>query len=232
MTSRSRPDHEAPALIGLVREAGALLELYWKTLLSRRVEQRSRGRDRPVMVIPGFLASDASTRVLRRALRGAGHDAYGWGLGLNWGVRADLLDRLEERIGEIAGSTPVTLIGWSLGGLYARELAKAVPSRVERVITLGSPFSGDIRGNNAWRLYELLNDHRVDCPPIEAKLHEKPPLPTFALWSPKDGIVAPACARGQAGQCDKAIEVKCSHLGFATAPCVVEAVLELLTNGE
>src|SRR3546814_16081743 len=78
---------------------------------------------------------------------------------------------------------PVTVIGWSLGGLYAREIAKRLPQAVEQVITLGSPFSGDLRANRAWRLYERVAGHRIDTPPIEVRLHEKPPQRTVALWS-------------------------------------------------
>jgi pimeloyl-ACP methyl ester carboxylesterase len=114
------------------------------------------------MVIPGFLATDFSTVILRRTLEAAGYRVYGWGLGLNLGARKDLLERLEEQLGRAARHGPVSLVGWSLGGLYARELAKLRPSKVARVITLGSPFSGDARANNAWRLYEMINDHKVD----------------------------------------------------------------------
>lgn len=171
----------------------------------------------PVVVLPGFLAHDFTTIRLRRSLRAAGYAVQGWGLGLNLGARADLLDRLAARIAAFAasGGQPVTLVGWSLGGVFAREVAKLIPQDVRLVVTLGSPFSGDPRANNAWRLYELINDHPVHAPPVDVALADKPPVPTVALWSRLDGIVPPACANGLDGERDAAIEVNCRHLGFA-----------------
>ncbi len=96
-------------------------------------------------------------------------------------------------------------MGWSLGGIFARELAKQRPELVRLVVTLGSPFSGDPRANNAWRIYELLNDHPVDRPPIASDLAEKPPVPTVAVWSPRDGIVAPVAARRQRHESDRQV---------------------------
>ncbi len=182
------------------------------------------------MVIPGFLSSDRSTIVMRRMLSNHGYRVRGWGLGLNIGLRPHLLHRAEAQLEQAAVDGKVTLIGWSLGGLYARELAKMRPDLVDSVITLGSPFSGDIHANNAWRLYETVNRHKVDAPPIEASLHAKPPVPTFALWSRRDGIVAPACARGLPGEADRSIEVDCTHIGFVAEPCALKAVLDTLNE--
>ena len=222
-------DDQPPPLGHVLREAGSLVALHVRTLLPARTEQRV-GRGQPVLVIPGFLSSDHSTAILRRTLKGAGYRAYGWGRGINFGVRPDLFERLEARLEKAARKGPVTLIGWSLGGLYARELAKRQPDKVARVLTLGSPFSGSLRANNAWRLYEMVNRHAVDAPPVDVRVHEKPPVPTVAFWSRKDGIVAPASARGQAGECDKAVELDCTHMGFMSADCVMEAVLKELAE--
>jgi hypothetical protein len=82
---------------------------------------------------------------------------------------------------------------------------------------MGSPFSGDPRANNAWRLYEKVAGHPVDRPPIEVDVGTKPPVPTIALWSRRDGMVAPACARGVEGQSDLQIQVDCRHMGFTTS---------------
>ncbi len=224
-------EDRAPPLSFLLREAGALVNLRWKSLLARTTPAQSSGEGRPVMVIPGLLSSDRSTVVMRRMLRTHGYRAYGWSLGINRGVSASLLERAEAELERIASRRgKVTLIGWSLGGLYAREIAKRRPDLVNRVITLGSPFSGDIHANNAWRLYEMVNDHKVDNPPIDARVHEKPPVPTIALWSRKDGIVAPACARGLEGECDRTVEVDCTHIGFMAEPCALQAVLEVLKD--
>ena len=230
MASIAASDHRAPGLPRLLREAGSLLALRTRSVLALTGTMPSVGRGRPVMVIPGFLASDFSTLILRRTLEEAGYRVHGWGLGMNLGARSDLLDRLEYRLNRAGRHGPVSLVGWSLGGLYARELAKRRPDQVARVITLGSPFSGDVRANNAWWLYEMLNDHKVDAPPIEARLAEKPPVPTIAFWSRADGIVAPACARGEPHECDRSIELDCTHMGFMTAACAMQAVLDALAD--
>jgi pimeloyl-ACP methyl ester carboxylesterase len=138
-------------------------------------------------------------------------------MGINAGARPDTLERLAGRIEAFGNGRRVTLIGWSLGGVYAREVAKLRADRVEKVITMGTPFSGDPRSNHAWRLYELVAGHKVDDPPIETRIAEKPPVPTLAIWSRRDGIVAPAAARGKPGERDAELEMDCSHMGFATS---------------
>ena len=96
------------------------------------------------------------------------------------------------------------------------------------MVTLGSPFSGDPRANNVWRLYELVSGHPVDAPPIDADVKAKPPVPTMAIWSRRDGIVAPACARGDEAESDLRLELDCTHMGFAVSgsafPKIVAAI--------
>ncbi len=109
------------------------------------------------------------------------------------------------------------LVGWSLGGLYAREIARAEPGRVRAVVTLGSPVWGDRRRyTNVWRLYEWVAGHAVDDPPIP-DIREKPPVPTLAIWSRRDGIVGAPSARGTDETRDKAVEVDSTHMGFAVS---------------
>lgn len=188
------------------------------------------GRGRPVIVIPGMLSSDRATALLRHSLEKAGFVVEGWGQGMNTGARPAEIARLEARLCDLAARSgePVVLIGWSLGGLYARVLAQRHPDACRLVMTLGSPFSGDRRANNAWRVYEALNDHKVDAPPFAEDPGEKPPVRTIALWSKRDGIVAPLCARGEAGQADRAVEVPFKHFELASARGAVRAVLGLL----
>ena len=135
-----------------------------------------------------------------------------------------------ERLEEIADKygRRVSLVGWSLGGVFAREVAKLRPDLVEMVFTLGSPFSGDPRANNAWRLYERVAGHPVDRPPLDLRLEEKPPVPTWALWSRADGVVAIDSARGRPGERDHAVEVGCRHLGFVSDCRALAAVLAAL----
>jgi pimeloyl-ACP methyl ester carboxylesterase len=170
-----------------------------------------------LIVVPGFLANDRTTLGLQRALAGAGYRVTGWGLGMNRGATPEMLERLARRIETFGGGGKVILVGWSLGGIFAREVAKLRPDLVEKVVTMGSPFSGDPRGNNVWRLYEWIAGHEVDDPPIETDLAEKPPVPTLALWSRRDGIVSIACARGLPHESDRRVELDCSHMGFAVS---------------
>ena len=203
-----------------------------------RIGERGPADGPPLMVIPGFLATDRTTLGLQRALARAGYRVTGWGLGQNRGVRADTLRSILARIEAFGRGRPVILLGWSLGGIYAREAAKLRPDLVAKVVTLGAPFSGDRRNNNVWRLYELIARHPVDSPPIGGDPSVKPPVPTLALWSRRDGIVAVCAARGEPGEADRDQEIDCSHMGFAVSarayPQVVEAVrgFDLPRDGE
>ncbi len=219
-------DESVPSRRDLAREGLALLARFYRAF--GRLGDRGPASGPRLMVIPGFLATDRTTLGLQRALAAAGYRVTGWGLGLNRGVEADTLDRIVARVESFGGGGAVILIGWSLGGIYAREVAKMRPDLVAKVITLGTPFSGDRRGNNVWRLYEWVAGHPVDDPPIEVAIEEKPPVPTLAIWSRRDGIVAPACARGRPGESDQQLEFDCGHMAFAVSsrayPRIIDAV--------
>lgn len=182
---------------------------------------------RPVLLLPGFLAHPASMAPMAGALERAGHRVRDWGLGVNTGATRDRLDQLADRIARLSRrhGQQVALVGWSLGGIYAREAARIVPEHVHGVITMGAPFSGNRRANNAWRLYQFVTGHDVDEPPVPGDLSAKPPVPTVALWSPRDGIIDPRSARGRPGERDHAVGVRCTHLGFASDRAVIAEVL-------
>lgn len=226
-------DESRPPLTLFAQEVPALLARFWRSF--GKLAPRGPADGPPLMVIPGFLANDRTTLGLQRALARQGFRVAGWGLGLNRGVASDTLDRLEARLRHFSGGRPTILVGWSLGGLYARELAKVRPDIVSHVITLGSPFSGDRRSNNVWRLYEWVAGHKVDDPPIAGALEEKPPVPTLALWSRRDGIVSVASARGEKGECDGDLEMGCTHMGFAVSgrafPRIARAISEFTRPG-
>lgn len=188
------------------------------------------GAGRPVVVIPGFMVHDVISIRLRRTLAAAGYRAHGWGMGLNRGLRPETMDALIDLLVAVHGNSgmKVALVGWSLGGLFAREIAKLRPDLVDRVITLASPFSGDPRANNVWRAYERIAGHPVDRPPIDLQLGVKPPVPTFAVWTRADGLVSPSCTHGLPGERDMAVEVRCHHLSMVSAPAAIGAVLDLL----
>jgi pimeloyl-ACP methyl ester carboxylesterase len=124
----------------------------------------------------------------------------------------------------------VSLIGWSLGGLYARELAKRRPGSVAMVVTLGTPFSQSLRANNAWKLYEAINDHDVDHPPVPIAPDVKPPVPTVAMWSPRDGIVAPASAAGEDWEVDRRVALSCRHNEMVSDPEALKAIVAALAS--
>ena len=183
-----------------------------------------------MLVIPGFLATDRTTMELRRALARAGWRAHPWLLGLNTGAKRDTLELLEKRLDGLKDRRRVLLVGWSLGGMFARQLAHRCPGKVRGVVTMGSPFSGDLKTNtNVRELYERIAGHDVNEPPFP-NLPEKPPVPTLALWGLHDGIVAPRAARGLAHEVDKAVEIDTHHTGFAVhRPALSRVVAEIRT---
>ncbi len=201
--------------------------------LQRAVKVEPFGEWRPVLVIPGMLSGDNSTALLRATLREAGFVPHGWGEGFNVRVSEQVIDHVEQRLAKIAASSgrQVIVIGWSLGGMYARLLAHRKPELVELVMTLGSPFSGDRRANNAWRLYEWLNDHTVDAPPFPEDISAKPPVPTIAMWSNHDGIVSAPCARGQPEESDWQVELPFRHFELGCSRPAIAKVLAALVAG-
>jgi predicted esterase YcpF (UPF0227 family) len=226
---RGSPDDFAPPAWGRVRE------VFWHLprLLSGLGPLGPRGPEDgpPVLVIPGFLATDRTTMELRRALARAGWRSHPWMLGMNGGAKANTMELLAQRIDAIqaeSGGQKVLVVGWSLGGMFARELACRIPGKIRAVVTLGSPFSGNLKTNNNVRgFYELIAGHDVNLPPFE-RFAGKPPVPTLALWSRKDGIVAPSAARGLAHEVDKAVEIDTHHMGFAVyRPALSKVVSEI-----
>ncbi len=203
-------------------------ELLWNAgrLLGSFRKRGPRGPDdgQPVLVIPGFLCGDQTTFSLRRQLARSGYRVHGWKQGWNLGARGDTIDRLRERIEGLKYDRKLVIVGWSLGGLYAREFARYHPERVRAVITLGSPFSGDPRQNTIWPLYERIAGHSVLDPPLP-RITDKPPVPHLALWSRRDGLIAPRAARGLDHERDDEVELDCHHMAFAISPHAAKDVV-------
>ena len=226
-------EHEAgkPALVRLLSEAQILIEPLRR---SRRPKLTiaATANQQTVMILPGFGTRPGRMRYLAEQMEAAGHIAKRWGQGRNWGPNPDTFDQVEARMLDLYArhGRPVVLVGWSLGGLFARELAKRQPQAVAKVITMGSPFSGSPRANNVWRAYQFITGHSVDAPPIAGELRVKPPVETVALWSANDGVIAPRCAAGRPGERDRAIPLRCTHLGFTYDPQVVRTVLRELES--
>lgn len=221
-----------PSIIRLLRELADVPQTILAPLRGAADVPRS-GKGEPVLVIPGFLADDAATSVLRRSLLAAGYRAFGWKLGFNLGFREGLLERMIARMEQVhaeCGGEKLVLLGWSLGGIYARDLARRRPDLVRLVMTMGSPFSGSLHANHAWRIYEAINDHPVDNLPVPVDFQSKPPVRTVALWSPRDGVVAPATSHGEPGQSDLAVELPVTHMGFASSKPAVRQVIAALAR--
>ncbi len=221
-----------PGLLALLREIAdvpAVAVARWRS----PVDLPKTGHGQPVLVYPGFMADDSTTALLRNSLDAAGYRAFTWDLGFNIIVRANMVELLRARLDAVrsaAGGQDVILIGWSLGGLFARQLANADPRGIAMVITIGSPFSGDLRANNAWRLIERTNGHPVDALPMPIGFREKPPVPTVAVWSRNDGVVAPETSRGDPDQSDERIELDCTHMGFCASQKGVREVIAILAD--
>src|ERR1700731_2385018 len=153
----------APGLGLLLAEARGIFELNASLWLSPLLLRAPRGDGHPVLTLPGFLAGDLSMAPMRRYLTELGYDSYAWQMGRNTGGLARLRDAVRDPLAEIHGKTgrKVSIVGWSLGGVYARDLALRAPDMVRYVVTLGSPFANDVRATNATRLYEALSGETV-----------------------------------------------------------------------
>jgi pimeloyl-ACP methyl ester carboxylesterase len=225
---------EAPSKARFFAELRAAPE-YFRYRASRAAFPKPpKGDGHPVMVFPGLAATDRFTAPLRACIAEAGYPVVGWELGINLGLRRGLLEMMltRVRIWSDRHDKKASLIGWSLGGLYAREIAKRVPTCVRQVITLGTPSVGDLRANNAWRLYEALNDHKVDNPPVDTDLHEPPPVPITSIYSTDEGIIPAGASILPDGAQRESIAVAGSHVGLPWNEQVIRIVLDRLAQPE
>lgn len=183
---------KAPSALLIAMEGRALFELGSYFAMSPLMRRFPKGDGHPVLVLPGFGGGDGSTSVLRRFLRNRGYKACPWKLGRNLGLRDGVLEGMLDRIDTLfeKHKRKISLVGWSLGGIYARELAKLRPDAVRMVISLGSPHSGDPKATNVWRFYEMAAGHTIEEAQLEMLLHKAPPVPTTSVYTKTDGIVA------------------------------------------
>jgi len=192
-----------------------------------------KGDGHPVLILPGLGASDISTRPLRRFLRSLGYWVHAWKLGRNNGDPG-LLEPLAHRVRGLARrhGRKASLVGWSLGGLYAREVAKVAATSVRQVITLGTPFTGSQLASNAVNVYEALSGRPARNPALHARLRIPPPVPTTSIYSRSDGIVAWQCSLEGNGLHTENIEVHSSHLGLGYSPLVLYAIADRIGQPE
>lgn len=196
----------------------------------------ARGDGHPVLVLPGLVTSDRSTVALRNFLKSRGYAAYGWKLGRNFGPLPGIERGMMDRVNELyeTHGRKVSLIGWSLGGIYARQLAKMMPDKVRQVITLGSPFAGNPRATNAWRLYEYTSGHKVDDREehMGGAISAPTPVPTTAIYSRTDGICHWRNCLEQESPIAENIEVEGSHCGLGHHPAAIYAIADRLAQPE
>ncbi len=225
-----------PGLGLLLAEARAVFEFNASVLLSPLLMRAPRGDGHPVLALPGFLASDLSMMPLRRYLAELGHDARAWRMGRNIGGVSRLRGALMDRLSEVHAETgrKVALVGWSLGGIYARHLALEAPDKVRNVITLGSPFADDIRATNATRLYEALSGESVDeYPELREAIAGELPVPATSIYSKSDGMVNWRTCLVHPSASAENIEVRlASHVGLAVNPAALWAVADRLAQPE
>lgn len=227
-----------PSLFWLLTEGRAVFEFgafYYLRLLMRYLP---KGDGHPVIVLPGFVASDASTGPMRGVLKDLGYPAYGWGLGRNLkfndereAAMAALVDRVYAEHGK-----KVSIIGWSLGGVFARELAKMAPEKVRSVISLGSPITPHRDFSNARTLYDAINGAPAERRAAQlAQLNKAPPVPTTSIFSKSDGIVAWRGSiqhREHGHDLIENIEAPASHFGLGVNPLVIYVIADRLAQAE
>lgn len=212
-----------------LRSALEWITSFW---FRRMFTPKQQGNGQPVLAIPGFLSSDVNMGSMRRFLSRLNYTPYKWSRGINTGKKEDI-PFLEQRLGSIyeKHQQKVDIIGWSLGGIYARELAKKHPHLVNQVITVGSPFMGIDKPNNATRFFNLLNGKRRSEEDINwiNTIAEPTPVKTTSLYSKKDGIVQwQYCLDPIEDQQRKNFEVNCSHIGMPHHKSVLKVIAEVL----
>jgi pimeloyl-ACP methyl ester carboxylesterase len=242
MMSAGRPETpgesrlRAPGLGRLLAEVRGILEFNASLVLSPLLMRAPRGDGHPVLALPGFLASDLSMMPLRRYLSELGYDTHAWRMGRNTGginrMRGALLDRLKEI--HATSGRKVSIVGWSLGGVYARDLALRAPEMIRYVIALASPFASDVRATNATWLYEALSGEVVgDDPRFLQEIAGDLPVPTSSIYSRADGVVNWRTCRLRPSDTAENIEVRlASHVGIGVNPAALWAIADRLAQAE
>ena len=233
MTPPEKAD-SAPGIVRLALEMRAPWELGISLAAYPFMRGVPAGDGHPVLVFPGLAAGDVTTLIMRRYLAGLGYSACAWEQGLNFGPRPGVLETCIERVKQLRAEhgCRVSLVGWSLGGVYAREIAKMLPDDVRVVVSLGSPFTGNPKATNAWRVYQLVSGEKEIDAARFAALKESPRVPTTSIYSRTDGVVAWQCSLEQETAHTENIEVHASHVGMGMNPLALYAIADRLAQPE
>ncbi len=230
-------DHPSSGFARMAMEQRVIYEVGAFAAASPLLRAMGRGDRHPVLVLPGFTATDRSTAALRQTLRGQGYWVHGWGQGRNIGPTQEIIEGLVTRLHLLTErhEAKVSLVGWSLGGIFARAMAREFPDLVRQVITLGSPYRmRDGRDTPVGRIYERYRSQhmagaqdRADMPAEE----DMAPLamPSTSIYSRTDGVVHWSYCIDQDGPRRENIEVRGTHVGFGLNPAVIYAVSDRLT---
>lgn len=232
---------QRPSLaLALTEVPRSLFELALLPVCSPVLANAPRGDGHPVLLLPGFMTSDMSTWALRRYLVNLGYQTYPWELGRNLGIRSTGIDgeRLKDRVELLAKEhgRKVSLVGWSLGGIMARQIARHAPELVRQVITLGSPFTGNPGATNVTALYEMMTGDFLEEEMVRERIAEESdpvPVPSTAIFSRQDGVTAwENCLDAEETEETENIELYGSHMGMPFNPAVWFAVADRLAQPE
>ncbi len=221
---------QAPGALLVMLEARAPWEYMAMLAASPWLSRIPVGDGHPVVVFPGLGASDRSTLPLRNFLRDRGYTPYPWKQGFNFGPKQGVLNQARAHVEQVAQrhGERVSLVGWSLGGIYAREIAKEQPQNARCVVTLGTPFAGHPRATNAWRFYEFVSGQSVHDHELAAQVRVPPSCPTTSIYSKTDGVVAWRCSLNEPAAHTENIEVHASHIGMGMNPLALFALADRL----
>lgn len=231
---------KAPSALLLMMEGRSVFEMGGYIASAPLFKHMAKGDGHPVLVLPGLAASDLSTIPLRRFLKKRGYQPYAWQQGRNLGLRDQVLENMLAKVDAIFAEhkRKLSIVGWSLGGIFARELAKLRPEKIRFVISLGSPHSGDPKASHATKFYEFVSGHSVKNPPLQTKLSQAPSVPTTSIYSKTDGVVAWQNCHQRKPNCpNKAKQVENihahgSHTGLGVNPSVLFIIADRLAQSE
>ena len=229
--------HAPPATLFATELPRAGLDLAALISTSPLLATARRGDGHPVLVLPGLLTGDPATVLLRGFLRALGHNVSGWTLGTNRGATSEVVQGLRERLERLhrESGQRVSLVGWSLGGVFAQELARATPSSVRGLVTLGSP----LQRNSGWtQQLSKVVDEATHLPKAASHLPRvwaesgSLRVPATSVYTKSDGIVNWSTSRYDAGSRRENVRVRGSHLGLAHNPAVLWLLADRLAQDE